>query len=311
MLKTQTAPTKGNLRAKTRTKINVSSFFCIQDVDPDVQIFTEVEPFYTSKRPNKHKGILAYHSLRSLVDRLNNYKPIVIDKSKNPAILKGFYEGGTTGDNNTMPGYFLPIDIDVKEKENNILRSNKVLNIQVYEYLQSILPLVFRSNSGEGIGGFLYCPKLQTIDKTQTILHVKIAHEIYNHLEELIFEKFSTKIIFDRQQGKFRQIRYLAKQNEVIKYNLNPFIFDFEAKTEVVKTSNGVVIYEKPPHLKTGDIKEQFNNRNDIVSIVSQFNCFDFVTQSRIKYNQSESSTSAEIKGNKLVVWSGTLQRDL
>jgi hypothetical protein len=169
-------------------------------------------------------GILQCHSLRSLTERLNAFKRTG-GKDTNPAILKGIYEGGTAGNFCVKPSSLLPFDIDVKKDtvtkpaENELLFNSEVNN-EVFQTLQDAAVLVWKSNSGNGIAGLVWVNGLNLISDTNE--HRKQSKAVYELLNKYVHQKTGIDVDFDPQQGKFRQIRYLAEQKEPRTLNDKP-----------------------------------------------------------------------------------------
>jgi hypothetical protein len=159
-----------------------------------------------------------------LVERLNTFKRIG-GKDTNPAILKGIYKGGTAGNFCVKPSNLLAFDIDVKATteakpaENEQLFDSEV-NSNVFRVLQDIAVLVWRSNSGNGIAGLVWVNVLNLISDTSE--HRKQAKAVYELLNKYVHQKTGINVDFDPQQGKFRQIRYLAEQQEPRTLNPTP-----------------------------------------------------------------------------------------
>lgn len=191
-----------------------------QPIDCNELFFTEISVYDSTK-----EGVLKHCSLNNLEKRLNNYKSDGNKKDQSPAFLKGIYNNGTAGDFCEKTSPFLFFDIDVKENENNLLL-DAVANNLVYEYLEKVCVLIWRSNSQKGIAGIIYTPQFIGITKEQTGHHLEIAKKIYLYLSNLIEQNTGLMIDFDLQQGKFRQIRYLAEQTDTRKINHTPLLFN-------------------------------------------------------------------------------------
>jgi hypothetical protein len=190
-------------------------------VDYGLKLFTEVDPFHdnTGKKQNKTKdGILSYLTLTELQELLNGFKKGSGGKADNPAILKGIYQDGTSGEYCTTSVPFLFFDIDVKEQENPVLLDPST-NQNIFDYLQKLAVLVWRSNSQKGIAGLLYVSKLEEYTNESKEQHLTAAKTIYKKLTEMVEEATGIKVEFDNQQGKSRQIRYLAEQQEARTFN--------------------------------------------------------------------------------------------
>lgn len=300
-------------KIKKKTTVKVYSEPSLKNIDASRLEFTEIERFYSDKKPNPHKGIIGLYNLTGLVDRLNSYKGK--KKDQDPSILKGIYKGGTSGQYCVEPSSFLPIDIDVKKSENKVINKDEVKNTNVFKYLQSICPLVWRSNSQKGIGAFVYVPQLYDGKyQKNTLLHHSIAKEIYKSIEKLIYDNTSVIVHLDPQQGKFRQIRGLAEQKEIRTLNLTPYVFNYEVTETQIKTKAGVPIYSKPIGFNSGTIPEQFNQNKRIEDLIFEIPNLDMLDDSnRVKYSFSENKNIGflDTQKNTLINFSGTLANDL
>lgn len=232
-------PERTNKRTDVK-KYPISAKFSKRvSIDLDKSILTEITVYDPSE-----SGVIKYHSLRTLVERLNTFKRFG-GKDSNPSILKGIYKGGTSGSYCIESTSLLPFDIDVNPNENEELLKNEN-NKLVFDALRKIAVLVWKSNSGKGIAGFVWVSSLEHERDTQE--HLTKAKAVYELLAKYISAETKIKVVFDWQQGKFRQIRYLAEQTELIKLNNNPLdiitLIDREKKSlidaEVLKaTLNG------------------------------------------------------------------------
>ena len=207
--------------AKTETVQFIITQTVINFEVSEENYFTEIDIY-----KNSPKGILFHYCLNGLLKRLNTFKNINQNKIDNPAILKGLYFDGTSGEFCKHTAPFIFFDIDVKDTENiELLVPEK--NKLVFDFLKSASILVWRSNSGKGIAGILHTPQFNKIDNCQTELHLTISKSIYIFLSGLIKEATGITVHFDFQQGKFRQIRYLAEQKEAAVINSTPLSFSF------------------------------------------------------------------------------------
>ena len=255
--------------------------------------FSEVNAYFSNTR-KVGKAIYCQHSLASLTERLNN---IVRTESKHNsiAILKGLYSGGTSGTFCYTSAPFLFFDIDVsKDKKENIHLLEPSKNAEVFDQLEKIAVLVWRSNSGNGIAGILHVPQLQNYDSKDSVLHKKIGGQITEYLKA----ELNINADFDNAQSKFRQLRYLAKQNESRQLNLNPYKFEFSVK-EVKQVSDNNVpqfIYSDNRAVK-GSIINQFNSNTSIHSALIDNN-FTQINNDRYKHIKTTSLTTGVIDNN-------------
>ena len=204
----------------TGYKVSVAHHFDNSKLEFTTPYFSEIDIYYSN---TKRKGVPVKQqlSLSTLSERLNTIKH-KLSKSNSISILKGLYKGGTSGAYCYEASPFLFIDIDVNKKE-NIHLLDAFQNAKVFEQIKEIAVMSWRSYSGDGIAGILFAPKLVQITHKDTKKHLEIGRAICNYLQDNL--KVNAK--FDDAQNKFRQVRYLALQQEKRSLNLNPFVFDF------------------------------------------------------------------------------------
>ncbi len=232
----------------------------------DEKCFTHLDNIY---KPKKTEDL----SLRDLEQRLNNYDKQA-QKANNEALLKGLYNGGTSGVHNSKTAPFLFFDIDVKDnkkqKENAHL-FNVENNKRTFEALKEVAVLVWRSNSGNGIAGMLYVPQIVEFSNNERNKHKKTGEAITDYLSKYLHKKTGiAPIKFDNAQSKFRQVRFLANQRG-IKRNLNPdaLTFYYSGRNVEHRTEANVPIYKNASYnAPLGSIKEQFNNDNPILEVL-------------------------------------------
>ena len=114
--------------------------------------------------------------------------------------------------------------------------------------------LSWKSNSGKGIAGLLYVPQLGTITHNEKERHLKYAYAIYRKIEQYVYKYTSILIKLDNQQGKFRQIRYLAEQDTVRHINK-----EFRTiSIEQIKSKRSYIPYE----VLNDTLKSEYYNQN-------------------------------------------------
>lgn len=296
---------------RTTLKVEVNYNQSKRDLDLQGKNFVEVDPYYSEKRKQKTNGIYNTYNLIELTERLNTYKrKNGAKKDDNPAILKGIYTKGTSGQYCEKPAPFVFFDIDVKNnetKKENIALFDKVQNNKVFKKLEQIAVLVWRSNSGLGIAGALYVPQITEFNNDSRQKHKKVAESIFIKLSEYLFEKTNITIEFDKAQGKFRQIRYLADQRgEIRSINTKPLQFEYTCTETPLKTFSGVnKYYYKGQHNPSGSIPQQFNDNNRIENVLQSFG-YQILDSNRVKSPQTSSKDSGEIKDNALFNYSST-----
>lgn len=239
-------------------KVSVKHHFNSSKMVLNAPLFSEVNAYYSN---SKKIGlpVKKHHTLNGLLERLNSIKNPTT-KNNSIAILKGLYKGGTTGVFCYKGAPFLFFDIDVKEKENAHLNDAKK-NDEVFEHLKKIAVLVWRSNSGFGIAGILFVPQLAEVLSNDKAKHLSIGIAITKYLKDIL----KVDADFDNAQNKFRQIRFLAMQQEKRFINTNPICFSYDLK-EVPKISQtGVKQFRRSDNRAVfGSIAHQFNNDTSI-----------------------------------------------
>lgn len=270
-------------------KVDVKHSFSKVALYFDKPCFSEIEPYYTDKRPNGHFGILKTHSLNQLLERLNDFKSNG-KKDSAPAILKGIYKGGTSGVNCAIPAGFLFFDIDVKENENAHLKCG-LKNAQAFEALKKYAFLTWRSNSGLGIAGLLYVPQLKEVDHSNSKLHLQIGKTITDSLANEL-RKQNIIVSFDGAQSKFRQIRFLAEQKEQRIFNPLPALFEYNITETSRIYPNGVKAYRRADFNDVvGSIEHQYNQNNKIEDVLRECH-FENVNGNRWKHPRTTSGNS-------------------
>ncbi len=245
-------------------------------------------------------------SIENLEPRINSYKKPG-DKKDSSGILKGLFEGGFSGVHCVLPAPYLFYDIDVENSE--IPAKNKHLltptnNMKVFEELEKLSVLSWRSNSGYGIAGILYVPQIAQYTSNTTDRHLIVGQTITYFLTDYLHKTTGVRVVFDQQQSKFRQIRYVADQRgRVRKLNPRPFVFSYTSEEVVKKTQAGVINYRYSDYRPSGNsVYSQFNSNTDIWDVL-QKNGFNVVADSgnkiRVKHHSSDSSSSGFINKDK------------
>lgn len=310
---------KKEIKAVESITVDVSYKTTQTEINTDQKAFSHVLARYSDKFPREDKGVLDYFGLSEVSNKLNTlpiYKKA--DKHKNPALLRGIYKGGIQGEfcKETTP--YIPLDIDVKapdsgknfKGENLPILKNELDNNNVFQYLQSILPIVFRSSSGYGIGGFVYVPELEHY-ANDTITHKRIAETIYIEIEKLIYKHTGVIVDLDPAQGAFRQIRNITGQQEPTTINKKPLAFSYKVKKVVKKSNKGVIQY-RDNYINTGSIIQQFNQSQDIGQLLNSLPLFS-TKGNRVFYENSPSRNIGSYSQDLNVLWnhSNTLKEDL
>lgn len=273
----------------TDFKVSVKHHFNSSKMVQDAPLFSEINNYYSVKT-KIGVPVKKHHTLITLLERLDSIK-IKPTKANSIAVLKGLYKGGTSGANCYKSAPYLFFDIDVKEKENVRLLDAKQ-NADVFEQLQKIAVIVWRSNSAKGIAGVLYVPQLAEIQNKDSTKHLKICNCITDYLTTIL------KVDFDNAQNKFRQVRFLAKQSEKRFINKKPYTFTYDLK-EVVKVSNtGVKQYRFTDNRAVlGSIQDQFNTSTSIHTALID-NGLNQLNNNRYKHPNTTSKTTGIAKDN-------------
>ena len=253
--------------------------------------FSEINNSYNN---TKKEGIHVKQqlTLNGLLERLNTIQENVTKKNS-IAILKGLYKDGTSGEYCYKDSPFLFFDIDVKENENPQL-FDSYNNAEIFDKLQDIAVMIWHSSSGKGIAGLLFIPQLVEINHNDTKKHLEIGKAICKYLKTSL----NLNVDFDNAQNKYRQVRYLAKQEDKRFINENPYTFKYDV-TEIAKTSQtGVIQYRYEDNRDVyGSIKYQFNNDNNIHTALLD-NGFTQISTDRYKHPSTTSSSSGVTKDN-------------
>jgi len=257
----------------------------------NIPYFSEIYNFYSNIK-KEGKPIKQHLTLNGLLKRLNTIQENS-PKKDSIAILKGLYKDGTSGEYCYEDSPFLFFDIDVKKDENpQLLDSYK--NAEVFEKLQDIAVMVWRSNSGKGIAGVLYVPQLTEIKNYETKKHREIGKELCYYIKTSL----NVNADFDNAQNKYRQVRYLAKQKNHRSINKNPYTFCYDL-TEKAKTSQtGVKQYRYDDNRAiSGSIEYQFNIDNNIHASLLD-NGFTQKSTDRYHHPSTTSSSTGVTKDN-------------
>ena len=257
----------------------------------DTSYFSEINNYYCNTK-KEGEPVKQHLTLNGLLERLNTIKH-KLSKNKSISILKGLYQDGTSGGFCYESVPFLFFDIDVKKGENEHLLDSYA-NSKVFTKLLDIGVLVWRSDSGKGMAGVLYIPQLKDIKNIDRTKHLAIGNAITDYLTKTL--KVNAK--FDKAQNKFRQVRYLAYQDEKRDINQTPYVFNYNI-TEVTKTSQiGIIQYRYEDNRASfGSIEYQFNKDNSIHTALLD-NGFTQTTSNRYKHPRSSSKDTGEVDHN-------------
>ncbi len=242
-------------------------------------------------------GIREQFDIEELCKKVNKEKKK--QKHNNTAILKGNYVGGTKGKHCKQGANYLFFDIDIKrdgdESHNPHLASNKATLAKLVKVLKEHAVFVWRSSSGLGVAGVLYVPKLAGVKNTRR--HLAIGNAIISYLEDLVLKEHGIKVKFDNAQSKFRQIRYLAHQEEKVTINPRPTAFYFEVSEKEVKYNSSKGFEYKYHRAEEGSIRYQFNQDNPIDKVLLKSG-FVSVGGNRYKHPLTTSYSTGAVVGS-------------
>lgn len=242
-------------------------------------------------------------SLKELENRINLYKsPKKIDeKINNSGFLKGIYSGYYNGANCTKSVPYLCYDIDVKssnKSDENPHLMNPINNKKVFDELQKISVLCWKSNSGNGIAGLFYVPQIEQYTNDTKEKHLKVGKHITAYVSNYLYKTTGVdRVIFDSAQSKFRQVRLIADQRNIERVlNPHPFVFTYQSAVVEKITHTGVTKYRFSDYRQPeNSIFSQFNNDNNILDLLANkgftiMHCNG--NKVRVKHSASESSSS-------------------
>jgi len=240
-------------------------------------------------------------SLEVLEQLINNYSNADGGKLKDRCLLKGLYKDNFNGVDCFKNVPYLFFDIDVKEDKENVQLLQPITNEKIFNELQKVAVICWRSNSGNGIAGVLYVPQLANYLESDRFLHLQAGKEITKYLSEYLHSVTGIdRIQFDNAQSKFRQVRFLAEQTTERKLNKTPFEFTYKVEEKIKERTAGVIEYRPHDYSKPyGTVTNQFDNDNEVLKIALD-NGFSTVGNDngntiRIHHPDTTSTTSGAI----------------
>lgn len=271
-----------------------------REVNSRLSYSDEVFTYLKSFRYAKGMELISLGSFEQLINKYSNADG---GKLKDHCLLKGLYKDNFNGADCYKNVPYLFFDIDVKntktKKENDHLLQSKT-NQVIFEELKKVSVICWRSNSGHGIAGVLYVPQLANYLEKDKDLHLQAGKQITKYLSEYLHNVTGIqRIIFDNAQSKFRQVRFLAQQEERRSLNHKPFEFTYNVEVKEKTYSKGVKKYA-PANCKSpyGTLTNQFDADNDILTIAQRCG-FTVVSRSRnktrVKHQLTTSSNSGVI----------------
>lgn len=258
---------------------------------PNGKSFTQVDNYYSNVKKNRADfGIFGYYNIVELLQFINSYKGTKKDAA---AFLKGIYKGGTSAQYAERSTDYLFFDIDIKEKENVELWRDAYMRVALKELLEKYSVFVGFSSSGVSMFGAFVVKGLSTI--SDTLEHRLIAEEVYAEVEREAL-KIGIPLNFDRAQGKYRQIRFVAAQEYPVLINKNPKGFKFRITRKEAELITGVMDFKYAQgSIPEGSARDAFNKANPLQQQLAPAG-LTLVSGNRYKYSGSKSSTSGELK---------------
>ena len=265
-------------------------------LDYSNEVFTYLKNAYTA---DNMKPL----SLKDFEQLINEYSNAKGGKQNDKCLLKGLFKNGYNGENCVKPVPYLFFDIDVKDnekKKENTHLLHPETNQVIFNELQKIAVICWRSNSGNGIAGVFYVPQLTNYLNDKKDLHKTAGEAITKHIAKYLHKVTGIDpVTFDQAQSKFRQVRFLAEQKRSRKLNPRPFEYSYKTETKTKEYTPGVTVF-KPSNYRNpyGTITAQFDSDNDILPLM-QNNGFCIVSDTghkvRVKHINSESTTTGEV----------------
>lgn len=277
--------------AQTEYKVSdVSYSIAPQDLDYSETNITWLPNAYDA---NKTESI----SVDNLEVRLNKYKKPK-NKKNSSGVLKGLYQGGFSGVHSVKSAPYLFYDIDVENSDTPEKNKHLLLpanNKKVFEELEKLSILCWRSNSGYGIAGILYVPQIAQYTYDTSYRHLIAGKHITFWLSKHLYNTTGIdNVVFDSAQSKFRQVRFVADQQaRERKLNTKPFVFRYTSEVVEKKTPKGVTKYRYSDNRQSeNSIYSQFNKDNNILDVLLN-NGFTVVSKSgnKIRVKQPLSSS--------------------
>src|SRR5690554_3327081 len=180
-----------------------------KEVGSSLDYSDEVFTYLKSMKSAKGMELISLDKLEQLINKYSNADG---SKLKDRCLLKGLYKDNFNGADCYKNVPYLFFDIDVKDKakkkENVHLLRSKTNQI-IFEELQKVSVICWRSNSGHGIAGVLYVPQLANYLESEKNLHLQIGKRITSYVSKYLHNVTGIeRITFDNAQSKFRQVRF-------------------------------------------------------------------------------------------------------
>lgn len=277
---------------KVKYEYQVSVDYDCTFSDYDSTLFTLIDKYYTDKRPNLSGGVHRHLSTNEIIEFINKDVQTVTKKDQCPGILKGIYQGGTSGQYCAKPAPFLFLDIDVKENENQALLQPGI-NTAIFSKIEQLSLFTFRSFSRRGFASCIYVPKLSEIGVLEKAEHLSIARSINQTIVDLIYRETGIIIKLDDAQNKFRQIRFLAPQDNEIKLNNRAPAFLID-RSEILqkKTHTGVPLFTKSTSTCSRySIEYQYNQNTKVTELLRDYH----VSEDRYRLPGTTSASSGVV----------------
>lgn len=183
-----------------------------------------------------------------------------------PAIKTGRYNGtGKKEVDRVYLGDYIFFDLDVKlSNENSHIYKSRSSNSRVFQVLQEVAVVAYRSPSQVGMSGVLYCPD---ISKYPPAAHKAITKLVYRELEKIIKRESGIMVVLDDAQSPSVQGRFIAPAYTFpIELNKAPIAFYTSATEEQKFHANKTPVYVNQGTCREGSLEDRYNKDNpDIV----------------------------------------------
>ncbi|MEM9076280.1 MAG: DEAD/DEAH box helicase family protein [Bacteroidota bacterium] len=298
----------GEIVQKTRTTYTVKEL--TNKPLPTGKQFSEIYTFYSAKKHPVEKAVLGLYDIDELIQHFNGL-PQGFKKGED-GFLKGLYKGGTAGNYCYKTSKYLFFDIDVKHNVNTRLYKDRKANSDVYWWLYKRGVFVGRSNSGKGMFGAFIVEDISKFNYRDSMAHVNMAKAVYDHIASQIYKDLEVEVEFDPAQGKYRQVRYGAYQENKIELNKNSTTYFVEEHTELVTIADNLPDFKYTGFqgAAKGSIREKYNKDTNIEDLLPQAG-LSHVSGRRWKYHLSSSPTSGEVKDNAFISNSTTFSETI
>lgn len=243
-------------------------------LDLDEKVFSRITSLVKHRPSRDHNGIMEYLSLSDVHQLVNSFTNPDGNKENEPELIRGILKDGISGEHQTTHPDYLPFDIDVKslkkgdKKDENAGLYDELINESIFEAMERIAVITWRSNSGRGIAGFLHVPNIGKLSEKDKNDYLAAGKVVYRQVNAYIktFYPTAPNIDFDPAQAKSRQVRYVADQKGVERHiNPEPVSFNIrEVFRDYEYIEEGIELYVGENGRAVGSIEGKFNEANPI-----------------------------------------------